>query len=145
MPYDHFAPMFYFPYDEPRFGTKAQMDTVWIMLSAADEDCHPCGLDAAKAMSEGDIDTVLVLLRVVSFWTTANIWPAVGSAQETAWRTHLAEGWSDDARPVAVQREGVIGEMCRKYLYSLPNREDRGDDYRLARAEHWEAVRNRDH
>lgn len=143
VPYDHFAPMFYLPYDDSRFGTKAQMDTVWIMLSAADEDCHACGLDAVKAMTDGDVETVLVLMRVVTFWVSARIWPAVGSDEETHWRNRLTNGWSDDNRPVAVQREGVIGEMCRKYLNSLPNLEDRNDDYRIARAEHWEAVRKR--
>lgn len=144
VPFDHFAPMVYFPRDEPRFGTKEQMDAAWIVLSAADEECERCTVPAIKEMAAGDIETILVLMRLVTFWTTAKIWPAVGSDQERAWRAHLTDGFDADPGPPEVQREGIIGEMCQRYLMSLPHQKDRNDDYREARAEHWEAVRGRD-
>jgi hypothetical protein len=141
--FDHYMPLVYFPYDEPRFGTKAQMDAAWIVLSAVDENCERCALPAIKAMAEGDVDTILVLMRLVNFWVSATIWPGVGSDHETAWRAHLIDGFDTDPRSIETQREGIIGEMCRKYVSSLPDPKDRNSDYRIARAEHWEAVRGR--
>jgi hypothetical protein len=83
-------------------------------------------------------------MRLVTFWVSATIWPGVGSDHERAWRAHLTDGFDADPGTPEAQREGIIGEMCAKYLNSLPDPEDRNDDYRAARAEHWEDVRGRD-
>lgn len=144
VPFDHYVPMVYFPGDEPRFGTKEQMEAAWVVLSAVDEDCERCAVPAIKEMAAGDVDTVLVLMRLVMFWTDAKVWPPVGSHDETAWRAHLVDGWEDDPGTPQTQRESIIAHFCKKYLSSLPDQELRNDDYRAARAEHWEAVRNRD-
>ena len=145
VPFDHYAPMVYFPNDEPRFGTKQQMDDAWVILSAVDEDCERCAVPAIKAMAANDIEAILVLMRLVMFCTTATISPAVGSALERGWRTHLTDGFDEDPGSPEFQREGIIGHFCTKYISYLPEQDQRNDDYRAARAEHWETVRDRDH
>jgi hypothetical protein len=144
VPFDHFVPMVYFPNGDPRFGTKEQMDTAWLVLSAVDEGCSRCAIPAIKEMAAGDVETILVLMRLITFWTTVTIWPGIGSDHEIGWRAHLTDGFATDPGSIYEQREGIIGEFCTRYLNSLPPQEHRNDDYRAARAEHWDAVRNRD-